>query len=92
MDIKSAFLSGYIEVYVEQPPGFVDPTHYDYVFKLEKDFYDSKQAPRAKYKRLSNFSLEKGFTKKKLIPHCLLSMLKMISWLFKICWYYFWIY
>ena len=31
MDVKSAFLNGYIdeEVYVEQPPGFVDPTHPD---------------------------------------------------------------
>ena len=43
MDIKSAFLNGYIneEVYVEQPPGF------DHVYKLKKIFYGLKQAPRA---------------------------------------------
>jgi len=37
------------EVYDEQPPGFVDPTHPDYVFKLEKALYGMKQAPRAWY-------------------------------------------
>ena len=40
MDVKSALLNGFIkeEVYVEQPPGFVDPTHPDFVYKLDKAF------------------------------------------------------
>ena len=44
MDVKSAFLNGFIEeeVYVEQPPGFVDPTHPDFVFKLDKVLYGLK--------------------------------------------------
>jgi len=47
MDDKSAFLNGFIEEeYVEQPPGFVDPTHPDFIFKLDKALYDLKQAPR----------------------------------------------
>ena len=65
MDVKSAFLNGYIqeEVYVSQPPGFESFEHPDYVFKLKKALYGLKQAPRAWYDRLSNFLLEKGFTR-----------------------------
>ena len=42
MDVKSAFLSEYIkeEVYVEQPPGFVDPEHPNHVFRLKRLFMD----------------------------------------------------
>jgi len=49
IDIKSAFFSGLIEeeVYVEHPPGFLDPTHPDFIFKLKKALYGLKQAPRA---------------------------------------------
>ena len=49
MDVKSVFLNGFIEeeVYVEQPPGFVDPIHSDFIFKLEKTLYSLKQAQRA---------------------------------------------
>ena len=49
MDVKSAFLNGFIEeeVYVEQRPGFVDPTHPNFVLKLDKALYGLKQAPRA---------------------------------------------
>ena len=59
MDVKSAFLNGFIkeEVYVEQPPGFEDHKHPDHVFKLTKALYDLKQAPRAWYERLSSFLL-----------------------------------
>jgi len=53
MDVKSAFLYGYIdEVYVCQPPGFEDHKHPDYVFKLKKALYGLKQAPRQWYERL----------------------------------------
>ena len=38
MDVKSAFLNDFIEeeVYVEQSPGFVNPTHPDFVLNLTK--------------------------------------------------------
>ena len=63
MDIKSAFLNGEIEeeVYVKQPPGFVNPKKPDHVYKLHKALYGLKQAPRAWYKCLTKFLIEKGF-------------------------------
>jgi transposase InsO family protein len=64
MDVKSAFLNGYIqeEVYVEQPPGFEDYKQPNHVYKLRKALYGLKQAPRAWYDRLRDFLLSKGFT------------------------------
>ncbi|GJU26562.1 ribonuclease H-like domain-containing protein [Tanacetum coccineum] len=49
MDVKSAFLYGTIEeeVYVSQPPGFVDPDHPKRVYKVVKALYGLHQAPRA---------------------------------------------
>ena len=63
MDVKSAFLNGELEeeVYVEQPPGFVDPKHPDYVYRLDKALYGLKQTPRAWYETLAQFLLESGF-------------------------------
>ena len=65
MDVKSAFLNGELEeeVYVEQPPGFVDPKYPDYVYRLDKALYGLKQAPRAWYETLAQFLLESGFTR-----------------------------
>ena len=58
MDVKSAFLNGYIneEIYVEQPPGFEDDKKHNHVYKL-KVLYGLKQAPRAWYERLRDFLL-----------------------------------
>ncbi|GKD74424.1 putative ribonuclease H-like domain-containing protein [Tanacetum coccineum] len=63
MDVKSAFLYGTIgeEVYVHQPPGFVDPAHPNKVYKVIKALYGLHQAPRAWYETLSSFLLENGF-------------------------------
>ncbi|GKA44653.1 putative ribonuclease H-like domain-containing protein [Tanacetum coccineum] len=59
----SAFLYGTIkeEVYVHQPPGFVDPAHPNKVYKVIKALYGLYQAPEAWYETLSSFLLENGF-------------------------------
>ncbi|GKD47452.1 putative ribonuclease H-like domain-containing protein, partial [Tanacetum coccineum] len=63
MDVKSAFLYGTIEeeVYVNQPPGFVDPEFPNRVYKVEKALYGLHQAPRAWYETLSTYLLENRF-------------------------------
>ena len=63
MDVKSAFLNGYINelVYVEQPLSFEDEKMPNHVYKLRKALYGLKQAPRALYERLRDFLLSKGF-------------------------------
>ncbi|KAJ9545567.1 hypothetical protein OSB04_025274 [Centaurea solstitialis] len=68
MDIKNAFLNGKLneEVYVAQPPSFVDPKFPDHVYKLNKALYGLKQAPRAWYDTLSTFLLSKGFVRGKI--------------------------
>ncbi|GJR08414.1 putative ribonuclease H-like domain-containing protein [Tanacetum coccineum] len=63
MDVKSAFLYGTIdeEVYVLQPPGFVDPDHPNKVYKVVKALYGLHQAPRAWYATLSTFLEKHGY-------------------------------
>ncbi|KAJ9566372.1 hypothetical protein OSB04_002338 [Centaurea solstitialis] len=68
MDVKSAFLNGKLseEVYVKQPPGFEDPHHPDYVYKLDKALYGLKKAPRAWYDTLSEFLISNKYIRGKI--------------------------
>ena len=65
MDVKSAFLNGELEekVFVEHPPGFVDPRFPNHVYRLDKALYGLKQSPRAWCETLAQFLLESGFTR-----------------------------
>ena len=65
MDVKSVFLNGQLEeeVFVEQPPGFIDPNFLDHVYRLDKALYGLNQASRAWYETLAHFMLENGFTR-----------------------------
>ena len=49
IDVKSAFLNGFINelVYVDQPPGFENPRYPNHVYRLSKALYGLRQAPRA---------------------------------------------
>ncbi|GJX77472.1 retrovirus-related pol polyprotein from transposon TNT 1-94 [Tanacetum coccineum] len=60
MDVKSAFLNGFInkDVYVAQPPGFIDFEKPDHVYKIKKALYGLKQDPKAWYDRLKAFLIK----------------------------------
>ncbi|GJS18085.1 retrovirus-related pol polyprotein from transposon TNT 1-94 [Tanacetum coccineum] len=65
MDVKSAFLNGFIneEVYVAKAlriheSGFIDFEKPDHVYKLKKALYGLKQAPKAWYDRLKAFLIK----------------------------------
>jgi len=68
MDVKSVFLNGILKekVYIKQPPRFESKEFPDHVYKLDKDLYGWKQAPRAWYERLSKFVMEHGHTRGKM--------------------------
>ncbi|GKA84057.1 copia protein [Tanacetum coccineum] len=64
MDVKSAFLTGFIneEVYVAQPPGFINSAKPNHVYRLKKALYRLKQAPKAWYDRLKAFLIKRDYT------------------------------
>jgi histone deacetylase 1/2 len=63
LDVDNAFLHGFLdkEVYIMQPPGYVDPRYPQHICKLEKSLYGLKQAPRAWFARLSSKLQSLGF-------------------------------
>ncbi|PKU78407.1 Retrovirus-related Pol polyprotein from transposon TNT 1-94 [Dendrobium catenatum] len=63
LDISNAFLHGQLteRVYMQQPPGFVDSAHPDYICSLKKAIYDLKQSPRQWYATLSTHLQQFGF-------------------------------
>ena len=65
MDVKSAFINGYLneEVYVAQPKGFIDPIYPQHVYKLNEALYRLKQAPRAWQEHLTIYLSHKGFSR-----------------------------
>ncbi|GJS30630.1 putative reverse transcriptase domain-containing protein [Tanacetum coccineum] len=64
MDMKSAFLNGFIneEVYVAQPLGFIDFAKPNYVYRLKKALYGLKQALKSWYDRLKAFLIKDDYS------------------------------
>jgi hypothetical protein len=54
LDVSNAYLRSTLhkEVYMEQPRGFIDQPHPEYVFRLHKALYGVKHVPRAWFTRL----------------------------------------
>ncbi|GAA0149465.1 transmembrane signal receptor [Lithospermum erythrorhizon] len=63
IDIQNVFLHGTLseEVFMMQPPGFVDERYPNYVCKLHKSIYGVQQAPRTWFHCLQEFLLTYGF-------------------------------
>jgi hypothetical protein len=67
LDVQNMFLHGVLkeEVFIKQPPGYVDKHAPDMVYKLDKAIYGLKQAPRAWYSKLSSKLQMLGFAPSK---------------------------
>ncbi len=62
MDVKNDFLHGDLQgkVYMEQPPGYVDQTHFNMVCRLKKVLYGLKQAPKAWLDKIGQYLVTSG--------------------------------
>jgi hypothetical protein len=65
MDVKSAFLNGYLEekVFVEKPKGFEVHGKEHQVYKLKKALYGLNQAQRTWYARINGYFQKSGFNR-----------------------------
>ena len=63
MDVKTAFLNGKLDcdIFMEQPEGFVDVKHPDYVCKLKKGLYGLKQSARCWNGTIDEFLKSRGY-------------------------------
>ncbi|KAL6336783.1 hypothetical protein AAG906_036097 [Vitis piasezkii] len=67
LDVNNDFFHGNLteDVYMAQPPGYVDQDNPTHVCRLQKAFYGLKQTSRAWYTELKTFLLNFGFVNSK---------------------------
>jgi hypothetical protein len=63
MDVKNVFLHGNLreEMYMEQPPSYVDQTHLNLVYRLRNNLFALKQTLRAYSNKISQYLVTSGF-------------------------------
>ena len=63
IDITTAFLNGDLQedIYMEQPPGFIEPGNESKVCKLQKALYGLKQSARSWNNKIDTFLINAGF-------------------------------
>ena len=64
MDIKTTLFYGKVkeEIYVDQPPGFVNSKLPNHIYKLDKALYGLHEVPRAWYATLTQHLLHHGYS------------------------------
>jgi hypothetical protein len=55
-------ISNRMSTWFDQPPGFQHPQYHNHVCHLHQSLYGLRQAPRARFSRLSSQLLNYGFT------------------------------
>lgn len=63
LDVKNAFLKGKLEeeVFVKQPPGFVNAQHPNHVYQLLRSLYGLRQSPRCWFLEIDQSLVSIGF-------------------------------
>lgn len=93
LDVKNGFLHGFLKerIYMEQPPGFVDPTYPSHVWLLNRSLYGLNQAPCAWFDRLSKYLLQLRFSCNKtdtslFIYRDHINIILLFSWAWNLHW------
>jgi hypothetical protein len=81
LDVQNTFLHDILEedVYMKQPPGYVDTSHSLHVCKLDKALYELKQSSRVWYSRLSAKRIQLDSWSPRSIHHCLSIIDRVLS-------------